>query len=76
MVCPKWSRVSAEEPSCTDGILSAGQERALRAICDVELPCTADDKRGSQSVLRPRKTYGRPEVGSHALLALPIDGDD
>lgn len=75
IVCPKWSRVSAEL-SCKDGILSAGQERALRAVCDVELYCTAGDKRGSQSVLRPRKTYWRPEVGSHTLLALPLDGDD
>jgi len=75
MLRPKWSRVSAEEPSCTDGILSAGQERVLRALCDVELHCTADDKQGSQSVLGPTKTYGRLEVGSHALLALPLDGD-
>jgi len=48
----------------------------MRAVCDVELHCTDDDKRGSQSVLRPRKTCGRSVVGSHALLALPLDGDD
>jgi hypothetical protein len=32
MARPKWSRLSAEEPSCTVGILSAGQERVLRVV--------------------------------------------